>query len=96
MREDALAAARTLLLAHGPSAITLTAVANALGMAHGNVAHHFGSAAGLQSALAERMIRELVEAVEGAITHLRERDGDRAAVVDLVFTYIPQVACRLT
>ena len=67
VRQLALECARRLLLQHGPSAITLQAVAGQLGMTHGNVTHHFGSANGLQGALAEAMIRDLVDAVQAAL-----------------------------
>ncbi|HVZ69230.1 MAG TPA: helix-turn-helix domain-containing protein, partial [Rhizomicrobium sp.] len=43
-REEALASARKLLLRHGPEGVTLMAVADDLGMTHGNLIHHFGSA----------------------------------------------------
>ena len=85
VRSAALDAARALLLEGGPASITLTAVAGRLGMAHGNVAHHFGSAAGLQSALAEQMIRALVDTVADAVVRLREAGDERLSVIDLVF-----------
>ncbi|MGB7405139.1 MAG: helix-turn-helix domain-containing protein, partial [Pacificimonas sp.] len=47
VRADAIAAARKLLIAEGPEAVTLKAVAKALGMTHGNITHHFGSIGGL-------------------------------------------------
>jgi len=84
-RQNALKAARVLLLESGPSAITLKAVANRLGMAHGSIAHHFGSAAGLQSALADQMTRDLVATVEDAVIKLRQGTSSRGDVVDLVF-----------
>src|SRR5690606_29840313 len=43
-RTLALESARKLLLAKGPDAITLQAVATDLGMSHTNLIHHFGSA----------------------------------------------------
>ncbi len=51
-RAAALDAARRLLIAEGPQAVTLKAVAAEMGKTHANLLHHFGSAAGLQSALA--------------------------------------------
>ena len=48
----ALEAARDLLLEAGPQAVTLKAVGNRIGRTHANLLHHFGSAAGLQKALA--------------------------------------------
>ena len=61
-REEGLVAARKLLLADGPGAVTLANVGRELGMSHANVLHHFGSAAGLQSALMGSMIRDLTTA----------------------------------
>src|SRR3712207_9474022 len=51
-RAAALEAARSLLIDVGPQAVTLKAVAARIGKTHANLLHHFGSAAGLQSALA--------------------------------------------
>src|SRR3954467_11756428 len=51
-RAAALEAARGLLLEDGPQAVTLKAVAARIGKTHANLLHHFGSAAGLQAALA--------------------------------------------
>ena len=48
----ALEAARGLLVESGPQAVTLKAVAGRIGRTHANLLHHFGSAAGLQKALA--------------------------------------------
>src|ERR1700759_5118534 len=51
-RAGALEAARALLIEQGPQAGTLKAVAGRMGKSHANLLHHFGSAAGLQAALA--------------------------------------------
>lgn len=85
VRQLALECARGLLLERGPTAITLQAVARELGMTHGNVTHHFGSANGLQGALAEAMIRDLVDAVQAALARLRAGETDVRQVIDLVF-----------
>src|SRR3546814_5934762 len=57
VREEGLVAARGLLLDRGPAAVTLANVGQAIGMSHANVLHHFGSAAGLQSALDRKSTR---------------------------------------
>ena len=44
-REEAVEAARDLLLAGGASAVTLKAVGERMGVGHANLIHHFGSAA---------------------------------------------------
>jgi AcrR family transcriptional regulator len=59
-RENVLAAAEALLIERGPQALKLADVAAAAGVAHATVLHHFGSIADVQTALMERMIRQLV------------------------------------
>lgn len=85
VRKAAIGAARDLLVEDGPAAITLKAVAGTLGMAHGNLTHHFGSVGALHAALAEAMSLELNEAVNQAVERLREGEADARQVVDLVF-----------
>jgi AcrR family transcriptional regulator len=84
-RTLALASARRLLLAAGPDAITLQAVATDLGMSHTNMIHHFGSAAGLQSQLMRQMMSELTAAIESAVMRLRAGKGEVRDFVDIVF-----------
>lgn len=84
-RTLALASARRLLLADGPDAITLQAVANDLGMSHTNLIHHFGSAAGLQSELMRQMVSELTTTIESAVMRLRAGKGELKDFVDIVF-----------
>ncbi|KQV56956.1 MULTISPECIES: TetR/AcrR family transcriptional regulator [unclassified Caulobacter] len=62
-RENILAAAEALLVEHGPQAIKLADVAKAAGVVHANVIHHFGSIAGVETALMERMIRQLADKI---------------------------------
>src|SRR3954447_11462563 len=84
-RSAALKAARKLLLAQGPQAVTLKAVAAEIGRTHANLLHHFGSAAGLQGELA----RSIAEAVKANITQAVERaragDADARIIVDQTF-----------
>ncbi|MDR3512573.1 MAG: TetR/AcrR family transcriptional regulator [Caulobacteraceae bacterium] len=89
-REEALAAARALLLEAGPDAITLKAVGDRIGVTHANLIHHFGSAAGLQSALMESMVRDLTDALAAAVVHLRSDAGAPRALVDSVFDAFDQ------
>jgi TetR/AcrR family transcriptional regulator, repressor for neighboring sulfatase len=84
-RTLALAAARRMLLADGPDAITLQSVATDLGMSHTNLIHHFGSAAGLQSELMRQMMSELTAAIESAVMRLRAGKGEFRDFVDIVF-----------
>jgi AcrR family transcriptional regulator len=85
VRSDALQAARRLLLTAGPDAITLPAVAKELGMAHGNITHHFGSMAALHAALVDLMARELAASVLDAVRQLRDGAAKPVEVVDAVF-----------
>lgn len=62
-RENILAAAEAILVEHGPQALKLADVAKAAGVVHANVIHHFGSIAGVETALMERMIRNLADKV---------------------------------
>lgn len=71
-REEALEAARDLLLSGGPAAVTLKAVGERMGVGHANLIHHFGSAAGLQGALMDTMVRDLAERIEAGLSDGRE------------------------
>lgn len=62
-RENILAAAEAILVEQGPQAIKLADVAKAAGVVHANLIHHFGSIAGVETALMERMIRRLADRV---------------------------------
>lgn len=84
-REEGLIAARKLLLNGGPSAVTLANVGQAIGMSHANVLYHFGSAAGLQSALMGSMIQDLTDALDDAVEHIKTDGAAPRAVVDQVF-----------
>ena len=84
-RKEAIASARALLLSGGPTAVTLKAVADDIGVTHVNLIHHFGSAAGLQSALMAAMVRELTDRLTAAVVHLRSAEGAPRALVDKVF-----------
>jgi TetR/AcrR family transcriptional regulator, repressor for neighboring sulfatase len=89
-RTLALASARRLLLADGPDAVTLQAVATDLGMSHTNLIHHFGSAAGLQSELMRQMVSELTATIESAVMRLRAGKGEMKDFVNIVFDAFDQ------
>ena len=84
-RREALVSARQLLIDSGPTAVTLKAVGDEIGVTHANLIHHFGSAAGLQSALMGSMVRDLTDALDAAVTQLRSDAGAPRALVDAVF-----------
>lgn len=84
-RSEALAVARKLLIENGPYAVTLKAVADALGVSHTNILHHFGTASELQSELMSAMVRDLAAALMGAVAQLRSDTGAPRALIDIVF-----------
>ena len=84
-RRAALEAARALLIATGPQAVTLKAVGARIGRTHANLLHHFGSAAGLQQALARHLAQTVCESIAEAIRATRAGIGHPREVVDLAF-----------
>ncbi|MDR6851415.1 AcrR family transcriptional regulator [Sphingomonas sp. BE123] len=89
-RDAALEAARTILIEAGPQAVTLKAVAARIGRTHANLLHHFGSAAGLQRALARRIAETVCARIVALIHDARTEDSERTEhkpreVVDLAF-----------
>lgn len=62
-RENILAAAEALLMKSGPQALKLADVAAQAGVANATVLHHFDSIDGVQTALMERMVAQLVEQI---------------------------------
>jgi AcrR family transcriptional regulator len=84
-RAAALEAARRLLIDHGPQAVTLKAVAAEIGKTHANLLHHFGSAAGLQSALAAMIAGRVVAGIEESVRRARARETDPIEIVDRTF-----------
>ncbi|MEM8725537.1 MAG: TetR family transcriptional regulator [Pseudomonadota bacterium] len=84
-RSLALEAARALLIETGPQSVTLKAVAGRIGRTHANLLHHFGSASGLQKALAEHLARTVCETIIEAVHASRAGLGSAREVVDLAF-----------
>ncbi len=84
-RDAALDAARDLLIEAGPLAVTLKAVAARIGRTHANLLHHFGSASGLQRALAARMAQTITATIGAAVLRARDGDHDPREIVDLTF-----------
>lgn len=84
-RTAALDAARALLIEAGPQAVTLKAVAGRVGRTHANLLHHFGSALGLQKALAEHLAGAICATIAAAVIASRAGIGTPREVVDLTF-----------
>lgn len=84
-RAAALQAARRLLLERGPQAVTLKAVAAEIGKSHANLLHHFGSAAGLQAALAKSLSDRVCAEIAQAVQRARAHEIDPIEIVDRTF-----------
>lgn len=84
-RGAALDAARALLVEIGPQAVTLKAVAAKIGRTHANLLHHFGSAAGLQAALAENLAQRVTSRIGESVERVRRGQSDPREAVDLTF-----------
>ncbi|MEJ7776468.1 MAG: helix-turn-helix domain-containing protein [Sphingomicrobium sp.] len=84
-RSAAIDAARRLLLAQGPQAVTLKAVAAAVGRTHANLLHHFGSAAGLQAELARSIAQSVTTSIGDAVERARKGEADPREIADRTF-----------
>ncbi|HET7577267.1 MAG TPA: TetR family transcriptional regulator [Sphingomicrobium sp.] len=84
-RSAAIGAARALLLDQGPQAVTLKAVAAKIGRTHANLLHHFGSAAGLQGALARSIADSVSASIAEAVERARAGETDALDIVDRTF-----------
>jgi AcrR family transcriptional regulator len=84
-RSAAVEAARRLLLERGPQAVTLKAVAAEIGRTHANLLHHFGSAAGLQGALARSIADSVTAGIAGAVERARKGEADARDIIDQTF-----------
>ena len=84
-RRMALEAARDLLIEAGPQSVTLKAVASRIGRTHANLLHHFGSASGLQKALAEYFSDTVCGTIGEAVIKSRTGEGTVRDIVDLTF-----------
>jgi len=84
-RAEAIDAARALLVEGGPSAVTLKAVGHRMGVGHANLIHHFGSAAGLQAALMDRVVRDLAERISGTLATMTPGELGNRCLLDAVF-----------
>ncbi len=84
-RLAAVEAARALLIELGPQAVTLKAVAARIGRTHANLLHHFGSASGLQRALAAHLAGTVCATIAEAVYAQRAGLGSPREIVDLTF-----------
>lgn len=84
-RAAALAAAHDILLADGPQAVTLKAVAAKIGRTHANLLHHFGSALDLQKALAAHLGEKVCASIADTVMKARRGEADPRGIVDMTF-----------
>ena len=84
-RAAALDAAHDILLADGPQAVTLKAVAAKVGRTHANLLHHFGTALDLQKALAAMLAAKVCALIADAVVKARRGEADPRTIVDLTF-----------
>lgn len=84
-RAAAIEAARALLLEAGPQAVTLKAVAGRMGRTHANLLHHFGSAAGLQAALARDIGERVTAAIGRSVALTRQGKAEPREIVEGAF-----------
>jgi len=89
-RAAALEAARDLLLEAGPQAVTLKAVGARIGKTHGNLLHHFGSAAGLQAELARHISERVTAVIATVVERARAGEADPREIVDRTFDAFDQ------
>ena len=84
-RSVALEAARLILIEAGPQAVTLKAVAGRVDRTHANLLHHFGSAAGLQKALAAYLAETVCATIGKKMTESPPGERNVREIVDLTF-----------
>ncbi|MDO9368777.1 MAG: TetR family transcriptional regulator [Sphingopyxis sp.] len=84
-RSAALEAARHILIEMGPAAVTLKAVAARVDRTHANLLHHFGSAAGLQKALAAYQAETVCATIGRKMAESPPGERNVREIVDLTF-----------
>ncbi|MDB5702657.1 MAG: TetR family transcriptional regulator [Sphingomonadales bacterium] len=89
-RSVALEAARELLIAEGPQGVTLKAVSARIGRTHANLLHHFGSALGLQKALAAMLAETVCDNIAATVLKARRGEATPKSIVDMTFDAFDQ------
>ena len=84
-RSAALEAARQILVETGPAAVTVKAVAARIDRTHANLLHHFGSAAGLQKALAAYQAETVCATIGRKMAESAPGERNVREIVDLAF-----------
>lgn len=94
-RDNILAAAERLLVSGGPQTLRLADVAKEAGVANATVLHHFGTIDGVQAALMDKMIVELVSGLLAMDLPDDPRTGRAAALQNLFDAFETKGAARL-
>ena len=94
-RENILIAAERLLVSQGPQSLRLADVAKEAGVANATVLHHFGTIDGVQAALMEKMIEELVSGLLAMDVPADPRKARAAALQNLFDAFETKGAARL-
>ena len=94
-RENILIAAERLLVSQGPQSLRLADVAKEAGVANATVLHHFGTIDGVQAALMEKMIVELVSGLLTMDVPADPRAARGAALQNLFDAFETKGAARL-
>lgn len=94
-RENILIAAERLLVRQGPQSLRLADVAKEAGVANATVLHHFGTIDGVQAALMEKMIAELVSGLMAMDVPDDPRAARAAAIQNLFDAFEAKGAARL-
>ncbi|MBI1399703.1 TetR/AcrR family transcriptional regulator [Hyphomonas sp.] len=94
-RENILIAAERLLVGQGPQSLRLADVAKEAGVANATVLHHFGTIDGVQAALMEKMIAELVSGLMAMDVPDDPRAARAAAIQNLFDAFETKGAARL-
>ncbi|WP_293880682.1 TetR/AcrR family transcriptional regulator [Sphingomonas sp.] len=84
-RSVALEAAREILIAEGPQGVTLKAVSARIGKTHANLLHHFGSALGLQKALAAMLAETVCDSIAATVVKARRGEANQQTIVNMTF-----------
>jgi AcrR family transcriptional regulator len=94
-RENILIAAERLLVRQGPQSLRLADVAKEASVANATVLHHFGTIDGVQAALMEKMIAELVSGLLAMDVPADPRAARAAAIQNLFDAFETKGAARL-
>jgi AcrR family transcriptional regulator len=94
-RDNILEAAERLLVQQGPQSLRLADVAKEAGVANATVLHHFGTINGVQAALMEKMIAELVSGLLAMDVPADPKSGRGAAMQNLFDAFESKGAARL-